>query len=122
MIKNSQLIVLISLPRICLALFVVLQIISMATYSGGTLFDPASPGYSFSRNFLSDLGRCQSWSLENNFVACQLFNMSILMAGGVFTVFYIHVHNIFVLHKYIASLYWAAYLVYWGVCLWRLLA
>ena len=98
--KNNQHILLIDLPRICLVLFVLLQIISMMTYSGGTLFNPDSSGYSFSKNFLSDLGRYQSWSLENNFIACQLFNMSILIAGGVFTVFYTRVHTIFVLYKY----------------------
>ena len=82
-------------PRMSLGLFIVLNIIAMLSYSGSTFFDSFNPGYSFSRNFLSDLGRTKSFSGEVNFLSAQLFNMSLIMTGGVFTIFYLHVQRVF---------------------------
>ena len=50
---------LIDMPRISIMLFIFLNILAMITYSGTTLKDPSSIGYSFTNNFLSDLGRYQ---------------------------------------------------------------
>ena len=86
---------LIQMPRIVLSLFIILNIIAMLTYPGSTYLDNLSPGYSFTRNFLSDLGRTMSFSGEVNFHSAQLFNMSLILVGGVFTFFYIHVHRVF---------------------------
>ena len=72
----------------------------MLTYSGGTLFNNGNTGYSFTRNFLSDLGRYASFSMEHNFFSCQFFNMSLILAGGLFIMFYINVRNIFAGYKY----------------------
>ena len=52
---------LIKLPRLILGIFVVLNIIAMLSYPGGTFLDDATTGYSFTRNFLSDLGRTLSY-------------------------------------------------------------
>ena len=58
---------LITLPRIVLVLFVVFNIIAVLAYPGSTYRDSLSPGYSFTQNFLSDLGRTVSFSGEVNF-------------------------------------------------------
>jgi len=68
---------LILFPRIVLGLFIVLNIIAILSYSGGTFHNSLNPGYSFTRNFLSDLGRTVSFSGEVNFLSAQLFNMSL---------------------------------------------
>ena len=82
-------------PKMVLGLFVVLNIIAMLCYPGGTYLDSLSTGYSFTHNFLSDLGRTMSFSNEVNFLSSQLFNMSLILVGGVLTIFYVHVHKIF---------------------------
>ena len=86
---------LILFPRIVLGLFIVLNIIAILSYSGGTFHNSLNPGYSFTRNFLSDLGRTVSFSGEVNFLSAQLFNMSLILSGGVFTLFYFHVWKVF---------------------------
>ena len=67
----------------------------MFIYPGSTYLDNLSPGYSFTRNFLSDLGRTMSYSKEINFLSAQLFNMSLIFAGGVFSCFYLNVWRVF---------------------------
>ena len=71
MLKNKDKLWLITLPQICLYIFLFLQIISMIFYSGGTYFNPENPHYSLTRNFLSDLGRYKNFSGEHNFFSCQ---------------------------------------------------
>jgi len=86
---------LITLPRIVLVLFIIFNIISMFTYPGGTFLDNLNLGYSFTQNFLSDLGRTMSFSEEVNYFSSQFFNMSLILAGSVFVVFYFHVSRVF---------------------------
>ena len=74
---------------------IVFNIIAMFIYPGSTYLDNLSPGYSFTRNFLSDLGRTMSFSNEINFFSAQFFNMSLILAGVVFTFFYLHVRTVF---------------------------
>jgi len=82
-------------PQMVLGLFIVLNIIAMFSYSGGTYLDSLNPGYSFTRNFLSDLGRTMSFSGEVNFFSSQFFNMSLILVGSVFSIFYFHVQRVF---------------------------
>ena len=86
---------LIMMPRVVLILFIVFNIIAMFAYPGSTYRNNLSPGYSFTQNFLSDLGRTMSYSGEVNFFSAQFFNMSLILAGGVFSFFYFHVRKVF---------------------------
>jgi len=86
---------LITMPRQVLWLFVILNIASMILYPGSTYRDHLTLGYSFTENFLSDLGRTLTFSGEINFLSSQLFNMSLVLAGGVFALFYLHVRKVF---------------------------
>ena len=90
--RHSSLIV---FPRIVLGLFIVFNIIAILSYSGGTYLDSLNPGYSFTSNFLSDLGRTISFSGEVNFLSALFFNLSLILAGGIFTNYYIHVRKVF---------------------------
>jgi hypothetical membrane protein len=86
---------LIALPRMVLGLFIILNIIAMLSYPGSTYRDSLTSGYSFTHNFLSDLGRTMSFSGEVNFISAQLFNMSLILAGLVFIIFYLQVWRVF---------------------------
>ena len=87
---------LIELPRLALGIFIILNIIAMLSYPGGTYLDDTTIGYSFTRNFLSDLGRTLSYPGEINFLSSQLFNMTLILAGLVFANFYLYVHKVLV--------------------------
>ena len=67
----------------------------MFFYPGSTYLNNLSSGYSFTQNFLSDLGRTLTFSGEVNSLSSQLFNMSLVLAGGVFSLFYLHVYKVF---------------------------
>ena len=96
-IKNNPWIII--FPRQVLWLFILLNIASMLLYPGSTYRDNLTTGYSFTENFLSDLGRTLTFSGELNFLSSQLFNMSLILAGAVFTLFYLHVRKVFNLEK-----------------------
>ena len=86
---------LITLPQQVLWLFVVLNIASILLYPGSTYRDHLTLGYSFTENFLSDLGRTLTFLGEINFLSSILFNMSLILAGTIFTMFYFHVRKVF---------------------------
>ena len=86
---------LVDLPRYILGFFIVLNIIAIFNYPGGTYLDHSTLGYSFIRNFLSDLGRTMSFSGEVNFLSAQLFNTTLILAGLVFAIFYLQVRKVF---------------------------
>ena len=86
---------LITLPKMALGLFVVFNVFAMFFYPGSTYLNNLSTGYSFTKNFLSDLGRTLTFSGEDNFSSSRLFNISLILAGGVFSLFYLHVRKVF---------------------------
>ena len=58
-------------------------------YSGGNINDYSQEGYSFIRNFFSDLGRRYSLAGDSNLISCVLFNSSLTIVGLTFmTLFY----------------------------------
>ena len=85
----------ITFPRQVLWLFIILNIAAILLYPGSTYRDNLTSGYSFTENFLSDLGRTSTFSGEINFLSAQLFNLSLILAGTVFTLFYLHVRKVF---------------------------
>ena len=70
--------------------FVVAVIIASYFYPGGNIHDTAQSGYSFTHNFLSDLGGLESHSGEDNIISSIFFNdtatteiYTILFVGSV---------------------------------------
>jgi hypothetical membrane protein len=59
--------------------FVIAFIIASYFYPGGNIHDPAQLGYSFTHNFLSDLGGLESHSGEDNIISSVFFNLSMLL-------------------------------------------
>ena len=59
--------------------FIIAFFIAAYLYPGGNIHDPSQIGYSYTHNFLSDLGGQESHSGENNFISSLIFNSSMLL-------------------------------------------
>ena len=69
-------------------LFVVLTIIAMFTYPGGTYSDFDTRGYSFFQNFFSELGLVRTHSGEPKTVSLVLFIISMILSGSGMIAFF----------------------------------
>lgn len=70
------------------AQFVVLTLVAMLAYPGGTVTDPTTVGYSFFRNFFSDLGRTVNPLGTPNTVSAILFAIALALAGLALALFF----------------------------------
>ena len=70
-----------TLTMIGCVLFVVLTVLAMLFYAGGTLIDPTTTGYSFTTNFLSELGITTTRAGRANTVSAVLWFTALTMAG-----------------------------------------
>ena len=68
--------------------FIIIPIIAMFFYDGGTPWDPTVAGYTFWQNFLSDLGRTIAYNGVENTVSSPLFNFCLGMYGVTLVLFY----------------------------------
>ena len=65
--------------RFVIIFFVIAVIIASYFYPGGNIHDSTQLGYSFTHNFLSDLGGLESHSGEGNIISSIFFNLSMLL-------------------------------------------
>src|SRR4051794_35087896 len=77
-----------ALVRLAIVNALMLGAASMLLYPGGTVRDDATRGYSFTHNFLSDLGSTVAFNGQRNVVGAVLFGVSVLimvlvLAGSV---------------------------------------
>lgn len=77
----------IALIGIAQFLFCVSQ--AMEHYPGGNILSATDGGYDWQRNWLSDLGRTQSWSKQPNRTSALYFNRSIIVLGATLFVFFL---------------------------------
>lgn len=70
-------------------LFVLLTVVAMFFYPGGTLTDPTTSGYSFLTNYFSDLGLTWSHSRQRNTVSAVLFIAALSLAGAGLILFFL---------------------------------
>lgn len=68
-------------------LFILLTVIAMFSYPGGTYNNPATIGYSFTMNFFSDLGAVNTYSGASNLISMILFIVSMIGVGISLIVF-----------------------------------
>ena len=87
--------ILVLIPRIMVAIFVILQIIGMMVYPGGTIHDDSTVGYSFTLNFFSDLGTYAAYNNEPNFLSMALFIISLTLVGTTFMLYYLSLPQLF---------------------------
>lgn len=69
--------------------FVLVTLIAMFAYVGGTDENPQNPGYSFFANFFSDLGRTVSYSGKPNQTSMVLFSGALILAGAGLALFFV---------------------------------
>ncbi len=67
--------------------YLCLLLLAMAFYPGGTHRDPSAVGYTFSENYISDLGRVLSWSGKPNTTSRVLFTISCFVDAVFFPFF-----------------------------------
>ena len=87
------------LPLYGVITFVLLNLISMWIYPGGTYQNPEFETYMFTQNYFSDLGRTVAMDETPNFFASFIFNNSLLMIGILFGLFYFHLPTLFIKNK-----------------------
>ena len=69
--------------------FIVLTLIAMVYYKGGTYIDPTTPNYLFWNNLFSDLGRTIAHSGLTNRISFTIFTITLLIWGFSHIPFYI---------------------------------
>jgi hypothetical protein len=80
---------------IAAGLYIILTLVAMLVYTGGTSTDPDVAGYSFLHNFFSDLGRTVAHSGKANTLAWLIFTISIFTIGIAMILFYAAWVNLF---------------------------
>ena len=76
-------------------LFVLLTVIAMTTYPGGTYTDGTTVGYNFFHNFFSDLGRVTAPNGQPNTVSMILFFTALTITGVGLVFFFIAFRQFF---------------------------
>ena len=80
---------LVTVPRIAAVFFIALQLLGMKVYPGGTMYDASTQGYSFSKNFFSDMGAYAARNGDPNYFSMILFSMSLTIVGITFISYYL---------------------------------
>jgi hypothetical protein len=78
------------------ALFVVVTLIAMLFYPGGTMIDPTTSGYSFFANVLSELGMTQTYAGQPNTASRLLFTIALTLTGAGLAAFFVAFRQFFV--------------------------
>lgn len=73
----------------CCAAFVVLTGLAMLLYPGGSHANHQTPGYSFTLNYFSDLGRHRAFDGQPNTLCWALFTTALTLAGLALALFFL---------------------------------
>ncbi|MFW9828187.1 MAG: hypothetical protein ACFFEY_11370 [Candidatus Thorarchaeota archaeon] len=68
---------------------IILTVIAMLFYAGGTFSDPNTVGYTFFGNIFSDLGRLIAHSGESNIISFIIYNTSLFLMGVLLIPFFV---------------------------------
>ena len=79
---------LVQAPRAAAAVFIIFNLVAMQLYPGGTIHNPHSANYHLTQNFFSDLGRAVAYNGVQNFHSSLIFNLTLLITGITFSIFY----------------------------------
>ena len=82
---------LVTLPRYSIFGVITCLGLSMVFYQGGTMNDPSSVGYSFARNFFSDLGKYT----PENMVSLVFFAIALTLCGVTFNAYFFYFSKLF---------------------------
>ena len=83
------------LPGLSVSIFITLVIFGSLNYNGGTFKNPDLEHYSFSQNYLSDLGRYSTYSGEKNTIPFYSFNIGLLILSCIFSLYFLYLPNLY---------------------------
>ena len=83
------------LPSSAIVLFVFLVFVGAFSYEGGNRIDPYSDGYSFSNNYLSDLGRLKTVAGVKNTIPFYCFNSALIILSAVFSFYFLYLPSLY---------------------------
>ena len=105
---------LVLIPRIATAIFILLQIVGMIVYPGGTLHDVSTEGYSFTNNFFSDMGTYAARNGDPNYLSMIIFAFSLTIVGITFSFYYLVLPNVLSeQNKLYTGHYWYCFCNWW---------
>ncbi len=67
--------------------FIVLSLVAMRLYAGGTWWQPQASGYHFLGNMLSDLGTTRTFAGQPNWPSCVVFSFALVTIGIALVLF-----------------------------------
>ena len=83
------------LPVAGVLIFIALVLFASINYNGGTYKNPDLEYYSFSQNYLSDLGRYDTYSGEKNTIPFYAFNIGLLILSFIFSLYFLYLPNLY---------------------------
>ena len=82
-------------PSSAIVLFIFLVIMGAMSYEGGHRLDLNSEGYSFSNNYLSDLGRIKTVAGMDNSIPFYCFNSALIILSVVFSFYFLFLPSVY---------------------------
>ena len=93
--KSKERLLFFILPSAAIVVFIFLVIIGAMTYEGGHRLDLDSEGYSFSNNYLSDLGRIQTVAGMDNSIPFYCFNSALIILSVIFSFYFLFLPSVY---------------------------
>ena len=93
--KNKERLLFFILPSAAIVLFIFLVIMGAMSYEGGHRLDLNSEGYSFSNNYLSDLGRIKTVAGMDNSIPFYCFNSALIILSVVFSFYFLFLPSVY---------------------------
>ena len=93
--KTKERLLFFILPSAAIVLFIFLVIIGAMSYEGGHRLDIDSEGYSFSNNYLSDLGRIQTVAGMDNSIPFYCFNSALIILSVIFSFYFLFLPSVY---------------------------
>jgi hypothetical protein len=85
------------------AQFIILTLVAMLFYGGGSYYHPYNPGYDFINNYFSDLGLTKSYNGKSNMISSVLFAIAACGAGISMFPFFLAFPSYFTKKSWIAK-------------------
>ena len=93
--KTKERLLFFILPSVAIVVFIFLVIMGAMSYEGGHRLDLNSEGYSFSNNYLSDLGRIKTVAGMDNSIPFYCFNSALIILSVVFSFYFLFLPSVY---------------------------
>ena len=93
--KKEERLLFFILPSAAIILFISLVFVAAFAYEGGNRLDSQSVGYSFSNNYLSDLGRLKTVAGVPNTIPFYCFNGALIILSAIFSFYFLYLPSLY---------------------------